>query len=75
MNQTNMEIKEAIYGYDGIICNLKESIEKHIEISQKNKALILEYHNNGIARGLTKARQTIILESLKRLALSFKYTL
>jgi integrase len=67
-----MEIKEAIYNYDKIISSLKGRIEKDVVISQKNKELIAEYHNYAVARGLSKARQSIILQSLLRLALASK---
>lgn len=66
------DVKEVIYRYDTVLRNMVERINKNESISPKNKELILEYRDNCIARGLSKARQVIILQALLRVGTAAK---
>lgn len=59
--------KEEIYKHERKLQLLMERIKKKDIITEKNKQLIEEYWNNGIARGLSKSRQEIILQSMMRM--------
>lgn len=67
MTSMNERQKEAIYNHGRKIALLIERIKRKDCITPRNKQLIEEYWNNAIARGLSKARQDIILNSLMRL--------
>lgn len=66
------DIKEEIYEHDARLQSLTELIQNNKKITPKNKELIFSYRDNAIARGLSKARQEIILQSLLRIASASK---
>ncbi len=66
------DIREDIYRHDAKLQRLAERINSNQEITLKNKELIFGYKDNAVARGISKARQEIILQSLLRIASASK---
>lgn len=62
------DLKEEIYNHDKKIQSLIKKLENNSVINPKNKQLILEYRNNALANGRSKARQEIVLQALYRVA-------